>query len=122
MKLLTKVHDLDEAQSIKYRLEFRGIPIFIGSENSGPAIGAMPAADCYTIWAEVDEQYQCALIALSNEDYEPAAPINIGEFRSAQDHAVSEVRNTFSKINQYILNVVMLGVIGWFIYYAVSRI
>jgi len=121
MKLITKLHDLDEAQSIKYRLEIRGIPIYIGSENSGPAMGVMPAADCYTIWTEIDEQYQCAITALNDEEYEAANPVHIDEFRSSQEASVHTFRQKFSKVNEYILNTIMLGVVAWFGFYVLSN-
>jgi hypothetical protein len=121
MKLLTKLHDLDEAKSIKYRLEVRGIPIYIGSENSGPAMGAMPAADCYTIWVEIDSQCQCALKVINDDEYEVLSPINIDEFRNSQEASVQNFRQKFSKVNEYILNTIMLGAIACFVFYVLSN-
>lgn len=116
MKLLLKLQNKAEAQSLKYRLESVGIPIFIGSENSGPSMGFVHA-DCYTIWAEIDAQHECAVAAINDESVEPKQPVNIDEFRSFQDDQVSSFRDKFSKINEYIINVlVIFGIAGFIIY------
>ena len=120
MKLLMKLHDLDEARSIKHRLETVGLPIFIGSEKSGPAMGAMPLADCYTIWVELDVQYDCALRYLNDEKYEPVKPVDIDQYRDSQESASGEFRNKFAKVNEYILNTIMLFVVGLLGFYLLS--
>ena len=116
MKLLLKLKDKDEAQSLKYRLELTGIPIFIGSENTGPAMGFI-YADGYTIWAEIDGQYECAVLAINDESYEPKQPVNINDFRVAQNGQMASFRDGFSKVNEYILNTLVICRITGFIIY-----
>lgn len=120
MKLLLKLQDKDEALSIKYRLELSGIPIFIGSENSGPALGFINA-DCYTIWAEIDAQYKCAISSINDKSYEPLNPVNIDNFRIVQEGQVQAFRDKFSKVNEYILNILAVGGIAWLVFVIFPR-
>jgi len=123
MKLLTKYQDKDQALAIKYRLEAQGIPIHIGNENSGPALGTMYGADFYAIWVEIDSQIECAINALKDENYEPKNPIDIHNYRSFEEVTVQNFRSNFSKFNDYVLNIVFLGAagfIGYKIYLAVN--
>ncbi|WP_143735434.1 hypothetical protein [Microbulbifer mangrovi] len=123
MKLLTKYQDKDQALALKYRLEAQGIPIHIGNENSGPALGTMYGADFYVIWVEIDSQIECALNALNDEDYQPVNPVDIQDYRGFEEAAIERFRGGFSKLNEYILNIVFLGAagfIGYKIYLAIN--
>lgn len=113
MKLLTKFQDKDEAFSVKYQLEEKGIPIHIGSENSGPALGVLYGGDCYTLWVEIDAQYESALKAISNDEYSPENPVNMQDYREFNENMVQSFREKFSKVNDYVLNVIMIGVVGY---------
>lgn len=115
MKLLDRFQDKNEALSVKYRLEDVGIPIHLGSENSGPAPGAL-YADCYTIWVEIDSQLGCAQRALSDENYVPKNSVDISEYRDFSEAQLKSFRNKFSKFNDYVLNIIMLGVVGFIVY------
>lgn len=77
-------------------------------------------SDCYTIWAEIDQQYNCAISVINDESYEPINPVVIDEFRQLQDNGVKNFRDKFSKVGEYILNTILLGVVGGFVYYALS--
>jgi len=116
MKLIAKIADKDEAISIKYRLEGLGIPIFIGSENTGLTSGMPPFADSYTIWAEIDSQGQCAFKALEDETYTPIKPINIAEYRQFIEQTKQERRNSFSRFNNHIMTVIVLAGASYFAY------
>ncbi len=79
MKILfhsTRKAQIDTAKAL---LEANGIPAFIGSENSGPAMGGI-LANKYTLWACLESQYDEALTLLNNPDYEVKNPVDIADY------------------------------------------
>ena len=122
MKLLTKKFDLDSAQATKHYLESRGIPVHIGSENSGPSLGYITAADSYTLWVELDAQYQCALTTLDDEDYEVRNPINVDGYRKVEEESLKDFRRKFSKFNQYALNTIAITIVASFAIYILMHL
>ncbi len=123
MKRIASVTDKDEAYSFKLRLELKGIPVHLSNEHSGPAVGAIIGADAYSLWVEIDDQFGCAVKAIEDDSYVVENPINVVEYRKAQESIEKNVRNKLSKIGEYILNSLMLiivVIVAYRIYVAIN--
>lgn len=121
MKLLTKACDKSDAIDMKMKLEAKGIPIYIGGDSSGPAVGMIYGSDSYTVWVENDSQLECAAYALKDETYMPINTIDVAEYRSQQQDHVNVMKQAVGKFFDRVLNVVMVAVLVTAVYFFYSK-
>jgi hypothetical protein len=81
MKLLFQTDRQPEAVSAKLLLESKGIPAFIGSERSGQVLGGI-FSSTYSLWVELDHQYDDARAILADPEHTPAQPVSIDEYNA----------------------------------------
>ncbi len=117
MQILFHTTEKAEALNTKILLELRGIPTFIGSENSGPAFGFI-AANKYTIWVCLDEQYQDAVALLDNPDHEVTTGIDVDEYYKAVEE---QTKKTTNKTKDGLMLGLVLFAIFIFVIWAYGR-
>ncbi|MCX7112107.1 MAG: hypothetical protein NTX45_18680 [Proteobacteria bacterium] len=100
MKILFHSFDRPDMYDAKLLLDAKGIPSFIGSESSGPALGFI-YANKYTLWVCLDLQYDDAKAVLKNPDHEVKEPVDIIDFQSFFDGSIINV-------NKFMLDKAML--------------
>jgi hypothetical protein len=81
LKLLFQTDHKAEAIGAKLLLESKGIPTFIGSERSGQLLGGIMSST-YSLWVELEHQYDDARAILSDPDREPADPVSIDDYNA----------------------------------------
>ena len=90
MKIVFHSTDKTEVYSAKLLLAGKGIPTFIGGENSGPALGFV-YADKYTLWACLESQYDDAIAVLKDPDHEVKEPVDQIEFQDYIDFSMKDI-------------------------------
>lgn len=112
MKILFHSTSKREIENAKSLLESKGVPAFIGSENSGPALGFV-IANKYTLWACLDGQYEDAIKVLNNPDHEVLEPVDPAEFQRFIENSKRQSANTF--YNRFMLCLVLTIILafGW---------
>jgi hypothetical protein len=81
LKLLFQTDHKTEAIGAKLLLESKGIPAFIGSERSGQLLGGI-LSSTYSVWVELEHQYDDAKAILANPDREPLDPVSIDDYHA----------------------------------------
>jgi hypothetical protein len=79
MKLILQTDHKSDAIGAKLLLESKGIPAFIGSERSGQLLGGI-FSSTYSLWVELDHQYDDARAVLQDPDHEPKDPVSIDDY------------------------------------------
>lgn len=102
MKLLFESTERDEIYSARILLESRGIPVFIGNEDSARNFGLLHPVRNYTFWVYIDEQFEDALALLGNVDHEVRKPVDIEQYSQSLEQLSSQNR-------QKLLNGLMLA-------------
>jgi Putative prokaryotic signal transducing protein len=118
MQILFHTTEKQEALNVKMVFELKGIPVFIGSENAGPAIGFI-GANKYTVWVCLDDQYQDAVALLENPDHEVTSGIDVEDYYK---HIESESVKSANKNDERLMLALVLIVISGFIFWAYSRV
>ena len=90
MKLLFESIERSEIDSARILLESRGIPIFVGNEDSARNFGLVYPARKYALWVCIDEQYEDALALLDNNDHEIRMPVDIQEYHKSFEQLRSQ--------------------------------
>jgi hypothetical protein len=70
-----------DALVAKLLLESKGIPAFIGSERSGQLLGGI-FSSTYSLWVELDHQYDDAMAILDDPEQHAADPVSIDEYNA----------------------------------------
>jgi hypothetical protein len=104
MKLLFESTDRDEIYSTRILLESRGIPVFIGNEDSAINFGPLHPARNYSLWVYIDEQCEDALALLDNIDHEVRRPVDIEKYSQSLEQLSTQNR-------QKLFNGLMLALI-----------
>ena len=118
MKILFHTREKQEIYTARVLLAVKGIPTFIGSESSGPALGCL-FADQYTLWVCLDNQYQDAVDVLANQEHEVKQPVDVQDYQSYFDKLAPVI---MKKMMYAIMPGAVLAVIGLFVLYmALSR-
>lgn len=113
MKILFHTTDRFEAEQARMLLELKGIPVFLGNENSGPAL-AFILANKYTVWVCLEHQYDDAKAVLADPDSEVANPVDIAEYRTYVEQAAPEIGKRMFD------NMMLLAVVGMAIVVAIG--
>ena len=107
MRILLHSTDLTEIESLRLLLEGHGIPVFVGSENSAAATGAV-IANKMTLWVCLDHQLDDARALLKDPSHTVAAPVDVAAFHqraSARQQQLSA--RTFYWVVQVLLGIVL---------------
>jgi hypothetical protein len=119
MKILFHSPFKSEIESAKILLESKGIPVFIGSQNSGPALGILIAANKYTLWSCIDSQYEDALKVLNDPGHEVSEPIDISDFQQFTENNRQASANRFFNWVMSFLIVLLILIFGWAVLHAI---
>lgn len=97
-----------------------GIPTFIGSKNSGPALGFI-IANKYTLWVCLDNQYEDAVNLLKNPSHIVSSPVNIENYHQFIETSSRQSANRFN--DNFMLIFIISLIIGFsvFAYYAITN-
>ncbi len=95
MKLLTEVMEHEELTRIRILFDSKGIPVFIGNEDSARNFGFIYPARKYSIFVIYEEQYQEALSLLDNDTYEVQNPVDPDEHQKLIE---TNSKNSFNKL------------------------
>jgi len=106
MKLLFESVERSEIDSARLLLESRGIPVFIGNEDSARNFGLVYPARNYALWICIDEQYEDALALLDDINHEVKRPVDIEEYNKSFEQLRS--RNTQKLFNGMMLAMLIL--------------
>ena len=107
MRILLHSTDLTEIESLRLLLESHGIPVFVGSENSAAATGAV-IANKMTLWVCLDDQLDDARALLDDPGHTVAAPIDVAAFhRRAAARQQQLSARTFYWVVQVFLGVLL---------------
>jgi hypothetical protein len=96
MKILFHSADKTEIYSAKLLLAGKGIPTFIGGENSGPSLGFVNA-DKYTLWVCLESQYDDAISVLKYPDHEVKEPVDQIDFQDYIDLSMKDINKVLLK-------------------------
>ena len=90
MKLLFEETDRQEVDRIRILLESRGIPVFIGNEETARNFGFIALSQKYGVWVFEDSQFGCAKKILADETHEVEKPIDVNEYYrlTKEDNAI----------------------------------
>jgi hypothetical protein len=80
MKLLLQSIDKSEIDQVRILLDSKGIPTFIGNENTARNIGFITPARSYQLWLFVDEQERDAELLIENEEHQVSSPVDVEEY------------------------------------------
>ncbi|ROS05565.1 hypothetical protein EDC56_1102 [Sinobacterium caligoides] len=117
MKILFHTTEKTEATNIKLRFELAGIPVFIGSEDTGPALGFV-YANKYTVWVCLDHQHEDAVLLLKDEAHEVTTAIDVsGYYQYIEDEQKKSANKNYDRI----MLAVVLSCVGIFIAWAYQQ-
>lgn len=85
MKLLTEVLDIDELNRVKILFESKGIPLFIGNEDSARNMGLIIPARKYAVFVLHETQFQDAQRLLHDENHVVENPVDMDEHRESME-------------------------------------
>ena len=91
MKLLTEVLEFNELTRIRILFGEKGIPIFVGNENSAKNFGFVYPARKYAIFVVYDQQYPDAVSLLENENHEVLVEVNVEEHEKILESSGYEI-------------------------------
>ena len=121
MKILFHSSGKSEVESAKSLLESKGIPAFIGSENSGPALGAVIAANKYTLWCCIDIQHEDAIKVLNDPSQEVSGPVDVADFQQFIESSKKASANTFYNRFMLLFVVSLILAFGWAVVHAIIK-
>ncbi len=80
MRQLIESENKAEIDGVRILLESKGIPVFIGNEDSARNMGWLLSAREYVLWILVDEQYEDAVALLEDPEHEVRMAVNMEEY------------------------------------------
>lgn len=80
MKQLIQSENKAEIDGIRILLESRGIPVFVGNEDSARNMGWLLSAREYVLWVLVDEQYEDAVALVEDPSHEVRTAVNMEKY------------------------------------------
>jgi hypothetical protein len=106
--------DIDQA---KLLLESRGIPVFIGNEDSARNWGLVYPARRYALWIPLNEQFEDAKALFNNKDHDVSLSVDVEEYYKNMDKLrTKSVKNIFHKLMLFIILLSFISYITFIIY------
>lgn len=83
MKQLIQSENKAEIDGVRILLESKGIPVFIGNEDSARNMGWLLSAREYVLWVLVEKQYEDAVSLLKDPEHEVRMSVDMEEYRKS---------------------------------------
>jgi hypothetical protein len=96
-----------------------GIPTFISSKNSGPALGFV-LANKYTLWVCLENQYEDAVNLLKNPDHVVKNPVDVDDYHRFVESSSRESANRFYDHFMLIFVISLIAGFSVFVYFSVT--
>ena len=110
MKLLFESANRAEIDGARLLLESKGIPVFVGNEDTARTMSWLFVTREYGLWILVEQQYEDAMALLGNADHEVRVTVNMEEYNRSFEQLHS--RNMQKIFNWLMLFLVaMIGVV-----------
>lgn len=93
MRLLTELIDINELNRIKILFESKGIPVFVGNEDSARNMGLLIPARQYEVFVIFEEQFYDAQCLLKDEHYIVGNQVDMNEYRRHLESIKPNVNN-----------------------------
>jgi hypothetical protein len=117
MKLLFESIDRMDIDEAKLLLESRGIPVFVGNEDSARNWGLVYLARRYALWVPLDQQFEDAKALLKNKNHEVSVSIDVEDYyRQVDSLRAKNVKSVFIKIIHTLFVLAILGYILFVVY------